>query len=599
MRHSLAVTVLASTCLLCWTHQIDAQFNGFQVNVDQFGNDIMGDAANEPSIAVDPHDPNRIAIGWRQFDTITSNFRQAGVAHTTDGGQTWTASVLDPGNFRSDPVLDYDADGNFYYSSLTIRNNDLEVDIYRSTNGGASWEPPVFSYGGDKQWIAVDRTSGTGRGNIYQQWNFQFSDFPGDFTRSTDGGNSFEDPLVSTIPSIKWSTLDVGPNGSLYIAGSQLDPGDGHLFSKSTNAQDPNQTPSFSTPMSFDLGGVSTSRTGVNPGGLLGQVSIVSDHSFTDARGNIYVLSSVNPPGPDPLDVMFTRSMDEGATWTSPVRVNNDATDGYQWFGTMSVAPNGRIDAIWNDTRNDGTDSTSELFYAYSFDQGETWQGNTPLSDAFDQSLGYPDQNKLGDYYDMISDNTTAYLAYAATFTGGQDVNFLPIEAVILCDFDDDRVCDTVDINGMLGEGPIANGVAVTPGVNDQFDLNGDDVIDLMDRDEWLALAGSQNGLTSPYKLGDANLDGIVDAEDFIAWNDNKFTSTLLWDDGNFNGDGFADAEDFIAWNDNKFTSSLAIAVPEPSALVLFVWLALASITRRHNGYSRRRSRVFENPSQT
>src|SRR3989304_4165264 len=38
-----------------------------QVNVDANGQNIVGDAANEPSIAVDRNNPNSIAIGWRQF----------------------------------------------------------------------------------------------------------------------------------------------------------------------------------------------------------------------------------------------------------------------------------------------------------------------------------------------------------------------------------------------------------------------------------------------------------------------------------------------------------------------------------------------------
>ena len=91
-----------------------------QVNVDANGQNIVGDAANEPSIAVDPNDRNRMAIGWRQFNTISNNFRQAGYGFTTNGGQTWTfPGVIEPGIFRSDPVLDADVDGNFYYNSLT------------------------------------------------------------------------------------------------------------------------------------------------------------------------------------------------------------------------------------------------------------------------------------------------------------------------------------------------------------------------------------------------------------------------------------------------------------------------------------------------
>src|SRR5437667_10639085 len=49
---------------------ISAPFGtSFQVNVGTNGQNIAGDAANEPSICIDPNNPNRIAIGWRQFDT--------------------------------------------------------------------------------------------------------------------------------------------------------------------------------------------------------------------------------------------------------------------------------------------------------------------------------------------------------------------------------------------------------------------------------------------------------------------------------------------------------------------------------------------------
>ena len=63
-------------------------FTSFQANVDQNGNNILGDAANEPSIAVDPTNGNKMIIGWRQFNTVSSNFRQGGWGYTTDGGVT-------------------------------------------------------------------------------------------------------------------------------------------------------------------------------------------------------------------------------------------------------------------------------------------------------------------------------------------------------------------------------------------------------------------------------------------------------------------------------------------------------------------------------
>jgi hypothetical protein len=53
-------------------------FTSYQVNVDQNGQNILADAANECSISVDPTDGNKMTIAWRQFNNVTSNFRQAG-----------------------------------------------------------------------------------------------------------------------------------------------------------------------------------------------------------------------------------------------------------------------------------------------------------------------------------------------------------------------------------------------------------------------------------------------------------------------------------------------------------------------------------------
>jgi|SRR5580704_1292948 hypothetical protein len=45
-------------------------YTSYQVNVDVNGNNVVGDAANEPSICVDPTNRNKMSIGWRQFDSV-------------------------------------------------------------------------------------------------------------------------------------------------------------------------------------------------------------------------------------------------------------------------------------------------------------------------------------------------------------------------------------------------------------------------------------------------------------------------------------------------------------------------------------------------
>ncbi len=418
------------------------RFNPVQVNVAPGGINIPGDAANEPSIAVNPLEPNKMAIGWRQFDTVASNFRQAGRAYTSDGGRTWTfPGVIDPGQFRSDPVLSSDRDGIFYYSSL---RGDMNIDVFRSTNHGESWRPPIYAYGGDKQWITIDRTDGIGSGNLYQSWSTAAGCCGTNiFTRSTDGVQTFEYPI--TLPDLPiWGTLDVAPNGTLHIAGTRSSSPSTFYALRSANAQDPGQTPTFDV-ATADLGGSITFSAGPNPGGLLGQISMAADPSDGPTAGWVYMLASVDPPGNDPLDIHLVLSWDGGAHWSPWVRVNDDpiGDNNWQWFGTMSVAPNGRIDAIWNDTRDTGTVNLSALYYAFSIDGGITWSPNERVSGWWDSFVGWPNQNKVGDYYHMVSDNVGASLAWAATFNGEQDVYYLRIGDY---DCNVNSVPDSVDI---------------------------------------------------------------------------------------------------------------------------------------------------------
>ncbi len=402
-------------------------FTSYQVNVDANGQNITGDAANEPSICVDPTNPSKMSIGWRQFNTVSSNFRQAGWGYTTNAGTTWTfPGVLENNVFRSDPVLYSDDTGQFFYLSLLQSFFD---NMWRSLNGGQSWINIAPADGGDKQWFTIDNTNSTGHGFQYQIWSTSGNNYGGrQFTRSVDGGITWLNPIFIPNSPI-WGTLDVDTNGNLFVGGVS---GSGTQFwcIRSTNAKNGAVTPSFDQSTVVNLGGAIDFGDTINPEGLAGQVFLAVDRSGTSQNNNVYMLATVQPTGfSTGTDVMFARSVNGGQSFSAPHRINDDPVNHnkWHWMATFSVAPNGRIDCVWLDTRNAANNTDSQLFYSYSADGGNTWTPNTAVSNSFNPFLGYPQQNKMGDYMTMVSDNTGGNVAYAATFNGEEDIYFIRV----------------------------------------------------------------------------------------------------------------------------------------------------------------------------
>ena len=70
-------------------------------------------------------------------------------------------AFLQPNVFRSDPVLNSDTAGRFFYLSLLQNFFD---DLWRSLNGGQSWAIVASADGGDKEWFTIDNSNSPGHG---------------------------------------------------------------------------------------------------------------------------------------------------------------------------------------------------------------------------------------------------------------------------------------------------------------------------------------------------------------------------------------------------------------------------------------------------
>ncbi len=429
---------------------------GTQVNVAANGANIVGDLAREPSISVDPSDRRRLLIAFETIDQAESGLTEAGYAYSRSAGRTWTfGDSLEDGVGRREPVVDILPDGVFVY--LATRTDNQQSEVFRSLDGGATWDSPNAVNGGRWPWMAVDRVSAEGRGSLYIAWTAGASCCaPFTFTRSLNGGVTFDEPIpMPLVP--RWGTIAISPTGSYYVSGRGSS-SSSFIVAIATLRSDPAELPPFEDPVRVDFGGSYRLGGAPNPTGLMGRVWIVAGTSQDPRRGHLYMLSTIDPVGTDPADIHFVRSVDQGRHWSAPIRVNDDAanTNAFQWFGALSIAPNGRLDAAWMDTRDDPSGHTSHIRYSYSNDEGQTWAASTALTPSFDTRPTFDGSPGIGDYMQLVSDDLGAGLVYVGTYNGEQDVYYLRIGGQ---DCNGNGIADADDIAGGASADCDGNGV--------------------------------------------------------------------------------------------------------------------------------------------
>jgi hypothetical protein len=100
--------------------------------------------------------------------------------------------------------------------------------------------------------------------------------------------------------------------------------------------------------------------------------------------GVLHMVYHRNPDGINSNGEVFHRaSSDGGRTWTEPKVLTDDNPADYfgQYFPNISVAPNGRVDVVWWDTRDDVGIRSNDVYYTYSNDDGATWSANRRITD--------------------------------------------------------------------------------------------------------------------------------------------------------------------------------------------------------------------------
>jgi len=254
-----------------------------------------------------------------------------GVYWTLDGTQTWGGGDIPPfGSNSGDPVSVIGNNGFFYENY--INNPGISV----STDNGLTWSNHTVAPnpGGlaDKNHMMVDKTAGSAFENrIYVAW----TDF---------GGVNDQDVVLrySTNDGATWSgsinlsnSLGVGfshgvnvqtSSNGIYATWAVYDPWpieDGVAFAKSLDGGATWSAAVVYSAPNFGIRGTLSNKSGIRVSSF---PVMAVDRSGGTNDGNIYltwVQKGVSPAGSDP-DIVMIKSTDDGTTWTSPVRVNDD-----------------------------------------------------------------------------------------------------------------------------------------------------------------------------------------------------------------------------------------------------------------------------------
>src|SRR2546428_3269818 len=128
-----------------------------------------------------------------------------------------------------------------------------------------------------------------------------------------------------------------------------------------------------------------------------------------DANGNVYVGWADYRNGH--ADILSSRSLDGGATWNEPIRVNNDTTTNDHFFPWMAVS-HGLINIDFYDRRLDPQNHLVDVFYAESADGGASFSPNVRVTDVSfnpDAIIFSNGESFIGDYIGIASNGTRAH----------------------------------------------------------------------------------------------------------------------------------------------------------------------------------------------
>lgn len=391
---------------------------GASVRLDEGGGPSP---SNETSVAVSPAHPMHFVAAWNDY---REGAPRVGVGLSLDGGVTWTDRVLRPplpyqSATEADPMTAADPrTGALWVGGVSFGPNG-GVFVARKDPGSADFEPAVMAYpggGADKALMAAgpDPVLPRERSVVYVTFNQGL-------IHSDDMGATWSQPLP--LESGLGFVPRVGPSGALYIA--YWDNLDGVRLMRSLDGGETLE-PSRLIAQRLDVWGLDSSRT---PGEFrVPAFPTLAVDPSDESLYCVYADSTRFAAGNYDVDLYFTRSVDQGVTWSIPRIVRaGGGTPGDQFFPWLDVDEEGRLHLVYYDTRHTAQDDAAphgwlDAAYASSADGGDTWASRRLTDTSFSSEHDGFGGIFVGDYLGVASAGGRTLPVYMSTSTGNADI---------------------------------------------------------------------------------------------------------------------------------------------------------------------------------
>ncbi len=449
-----------------------------------------GTPESEVHAAINPTDTANIVIGPMNISPSTG--LAFPIYYTTNFGKTWSKSSFHPLPYQSetltgggDPVFAYDANGMLYmtwidtWGGIADSSGSWYVDssyagMYwaSSSDGGKTWQRAPNGYIGsglmretiniqtgalivdttngfdDKEWIAVDRSNSPHRNTLYVAWtHLGTSKYGVMVRRKLPGVDSMEPPVqVSSdkFLSVQYTSLGIDNKGGLHVTfmGS-LDTVNYAIYEayssdggasfqpvvKISDADIPDQ--------SADARVNGDTIFGIRRNGNYPCANLSIDTAGTGNLYEVWCALGVEADNGIGSQIYFSKSTDNGTTWSQPSIVNNDldteSNTPDHFYPSIAVNGKGTVSVTWYDRREDPNNEIGRYYIAQSTNQGKTWT-NAPVAAKpmdFNYVMKVNQNFGIGEYTQVL---TTSNYTIPVWTDGRDDGGNLRVYAAFLTD---------------------------------------------------------------------------------------------------------------------------------------------------------------------